>query len=60
MGAVTVVMDLHPRRAIIEPSRVRALSRGTSLGTLSQGYLPSYNDITLAEADVENRVKALR
>ena len=60
MGAVTVVMERHQRSAIIEQTRVRALSIGTSLAALSEGYLPSYNDIKLAQADVENRVKALR
>ena len=60
MGAVAVVMERHQRNAIIEQARLRALSLGTSLAALSEGYLLSYNYIKLEQADVENRVKALR
>jgi signal transduction histidine kinase len=43
MSAVTVVMDRNQRRAIMEQARLRALSLGGSLATLSEGYLLGYN-----------------
>ena len=43
MGAVTVVMERNQREAIIEQARLRALSLGESLATLSEGYLLGYN-----------------
>ena len=43
MGAVTVVVERHQREAIIEQARLRALSLGQSLATLSEGYLLGYN-----------------
>jgi signal transduction histidine kinase len=43
MGAVTVVVDRNQREAIIEQARLRALSLGESLATLSEGYLLGYN-----------------
>jgi signal transduction histidine kinase len=43
MSAVTVVMDRNQREAIMEQARLRALSLGGSLATLSAGYLLGYN-----------------
>ena len=43
MGAVTVVMERNQRKAIIEQARLRALSLGESVATLSEGYLLGYN-----------------
>jgi signal transduction histidine kinase len=43
MGAVTVVVEQNQREAIIEQARLRALSLGESLATLSEGYLLGYN-----------------
>jgi signal transduction histidine kinase len=43
MGAVTVVVERNQREAIIEQARLRALSLGESLATLSEGYLLGYN-----------------
>jgi signal transduction histidine kinase len=43
MGAVTIVMERNQREAIIEQARLRALSLGEGLATLSEGYLLSYN-----------------
>jgi two-component system NtrC family sensor kinase len=43
MGAVTVVVDRNQREAIIEQSRLQALSLAESLATLSEGYLLGYN-----------------
>jgi signal transduction histidine kinase len=43
MSAVTMVMDRNQREAIIEQARLRALSLGGSLATLSEGYLLGYN-----------------
>jgi signal transduction histidine kinase len=43
MGAVTVVVERNQREAIIEQARLRALSLGQSLVTLSEGYLLGYN-----------------
>ena len=43
MGAVAVVVERNQREAIIEQTRLRALSLGQSLATLSEGYLLGYN-----------------
>jgi signal transduction histidine kinase len=43
MGAVTIVVERNQREAIIEQARLRALSLGESLATLSEGYLLGYN-----------------
>jgi HAMP domain-containing protein len=43
MGAVIVVVDRNEREAIIEQARLRALSLGMSLATLSEGDLLGYN-----------------
>jgi signal transduction histidine kinase len=43
MGAVAIVMERNQREAIIEQARLRALSLGESLATLSEGYLLGYN-----------------
>jgi hypothetical protein len=43
MAAVTIVMERNQREAIIEQARLRALSLGEGLATLSEGYLLSYN-----------------
>jgi signal transduction histidine kinase len=50
MGAVTFVVEGHQRRAILEQTRLRALSLGTSLAALSEGYLLSYNFVKLEQA----------
>jgi signal transduction histidine kinase len=69
MGAVTFVVEGHQRRAILEQTRIRALSLGTSLAALSEGYLLSYNfvkleqtseNVTTNEADVVYSVAHLR
>jgi signal transduction histidine kinase len=69
MGAVTFVVEGHQRRAILEQTRLRALSLGTSLAALSEGYLLSYNfvkleqtseNVTTNEADVVYTVAHLR
>src|SRR5215510_2288265 len=69
MGAVTFVVEGHQRRAILEQTRLRALSLGTSLAALSEGYLLSYNfvkleqtseNVTTSEADVMYTVAHLR
>jgi signal transduction histidine kinase len=69
MGAVTFVVEGHQRRAILEQTRLRALSLGTSLAALSEGYLLSYNfvkleqtseNVTTNEADVVYTVTHLR
>jgi signal transduction histidine kinase len=49
MGAVTFVVEGHQRRAILEQTRLRALSLGTSLAALSEGYLLSYNFVKLEQ-----------
>ncbi len=43
MGAVIVVVERNQRKAIIEQARLRALSLGESVATLSEGYLLGYN-----------------
>ncbi|MGH8059272.1 MAG: HAMP domain-containing protein, partial [Candidatus Entotheonellia bacterium] len=50
MGAVTFVVDLRQRGAILEQARLRALSVGKSLAAVSEGYLLSYNFIQLEQA----------
>jgi signal transduction histidine kinase len=69
MGAVTFVVEGHQRRAILEQARLRALSLGTSLAALSEGYLLSYNfvkleqtseNVTTNEADVVYTITHLR
>src|SRR5687768_9319656 len=47
MGAVTFVVEGHQRRAILEQTRLRALSLGTSLAALNEGYLRTYNFVKL-------------
>jgi hypothetical protein len=69
MGAVTVVVESHQRQAILEQTRLRALSLGASLAALSEGYLLSYNfvkleqtaeNVTADEADVVYTIAHLR
>jgi signal transduction histidine kinase len=43
MGAVTLIVERHLRQAIIEQTRLRAVSLGESLATLSEGPLLGYN-----------------
>jgi signal transduction histidine kinase len=50
MGAVTIVMERQQRSAILEQTRLRALSMGTSLAALSEGYVISYNFAKLEQA----------
>jgi signal transduction histidine kinase len=69
MGAVTFVVEGNQRRAILEQTRLRAVSLGASLAALSEGYLLSYNfvkleqtseNVTTSEADVVYAVAHLR
>jgi signal transduction histidine kinase len=69
MGAVTFVVEGHQRRAILEQTRLRALSLATSLAALSEGYLVSYNfvkleqtseNVTTNEVDVVYSIAHLR
>src|ERR671924_1331798 len=50
MGAVSVVVERHQRAAILGQTRLRALSLGSSLAALSEGYLLSYNFAKLEQA----------
>src|SRR5919109_4667865 len=50
MGAVSVVVERHQRRAILEQTRLRALSLGSSVAALSETYLLSYNFTKLEQA----------
>jgi signal transduction histidine kinase len=50
MGAVTLVMEYHQRRAILDQTRLRALSIAESLAALSEGHFLSYNFIKLEQA----------
>jgi hypothetical protein len=50
MGAVTVVVDRHQRRAMLEQTRLRALSLGASLAAVSEGYLLGYDAVQLEQA----------
>jgi signal transduction histidine kinase len=50
MGTVSVVVERHQRRAILEQTRLRALSLGSSLAALSETYLLSYNFTKLEQA----------
>ena len=43
MATVTVVVDRNQREAIMQQTRLRALSLAESLATLSEGYLLGYN-----------------
>ena len=49
MGAVTFVVEGNQRRAILEQTRLRAVSLGTNLAALSEGYLLSYNFVKLEQ-----------
>ena len=48
--AVGVLVERQQHRAILEQTRLRALSIGTSLAALSEGYLLSYNFAKLEQA----------
>jgi signal transduction histidine kinase len=50
MGAVSIVVERHQRRVILEQIRLRAFSLGSSLAALSEGYLLSYNFAKLEQA----------
>jgi signal transduction histidine kinase len=50
MAAVGVLVERHQRRVVLEQTRLRALSLGTSLAALSEGYLLSYNFAKLEQA----------
>jgi signal transduction histidine kinase len=50
MGVVTIVVDRHQRRAILEQTRLRALSLGANLAAVSEGYLLGYDFIQLEQA----------
>ena len=50
MGTVSVVVERHQRRAILEQALQRALSLGSSLAALSEGYLLTYNFAKLEQA----------
>jgi methyl-accepting chemotaxis protein len=69
MATVGLLMERHQRSGILEQTRLRALSLGTSLAALSEGYLLSYNfakleqvaeKITADDADVLYTVIHLR
>jgi Single cache domain 3 len=49
MGAVTLVVERHQRRAILEQTQLRALALGASLAAVSEGYLLSYDFIQLEQ-----------
>lgn len=49
MGTVAVVMEHRQRGAILEQTRLRALSLGTSLAALSESYLLNYDFIHLEQ-----------
>jgi signal transduction histidine kinase len=50
MGTVSVVVERHQRRAILAQTLQRALSLGSSLAALSEGYLLTYNFAKLEQA----------
>src|SRR5215472_9705128 len=50
MGAVTVVVDRHQRRAMFEETRSRVLSLGASLAAVSEGFLLGYDAVQLEQA----------
>jgi signal transduction histidine kinase len=50
MSTVTVIVEHHQRKAIIEQARLRALSLATSLAALSEGYILSYSYASLEQA----------
>src|SRR2546423_13381887 len=50
MGAVVWLVERHQGRAILDQTRLRAISLGTSLASLSEGYLLNYNFAKLEQA----------
>ena len=50
MVTVSVVVERHQRRAILEQTLQRALSLGSSLAALSESYLLTYNFAKLEQA----------
>jgi signal transduction histidine kinase len=50
MAAVTVVVDHHQRRAMLEETRSRALTLGASLAAVSEGFLLGYDFAQLEQA----------
>lgn len=50
MMAVVLLVERHQRDAILEQTRLRAISLGASLAALSEGYLLSYNFAKLEQA----------
>ena len=50
MGSVSVVVERHQRRAILEQTLQRSLSLGSSLAALSESYLLTYNFAKLEQA----------
>jgi PAS domain S-box-containing protein len=50
MGAVTIIMELHQRRVILEQTQLRALSLGASLAAMSQGSFLRNDFIQLEQA----------
>jgi signal transduction histidine kinase len=50
MGTVSVVVERHQRRGILAQTLQRALSLGSSLAALSEGYLLTYNFAKLEQA----------
>src|SRR5207247_11411155 len=49
MGAVTFVVDRHQRAALLGQARLRALTLGKGLVSVSEGYLLSYNFVQLEQ-----------
>src|SRR4029450_10465172 len=69
MGAVTLVVERHQRRAILEQTQLRALALGASLAAVSECYLLSYDfaqleqiaeNVTVNNVDVRYAVAHLR
>jgi PAS domain S-box-containing protein len=50
MGTVTVIMELHQRRVILEQTQLHALRLGASLAAMSQGAFLRYDFIQLEQA----------
>jgi signal transduction histidine kinase len=50
LGAVTFIQEGHQRQAILEQTRLRALSLANNLAGLSEGYFVSYNFVKLEQA----------
>jgi len=50
MGAVVLLVERHQRRAILDQTQLRAITLGTSLASLSEGYLLNYNFAKLEQA----------